>query len=38
VDGQLRQDPRQLGYRQILWDGRLLAHHLAKIQGIHLGI
>jgi transposase len=38
VDGQLRQDPRQLGYRQNLWDGRLLAHHLAKTQGIHLGV
>jgi len=37
IDQQLRQDPRQLGYRQNLWDGRLLAHHLAKTQGVRLG-
>jgi len=28
VDHGLRQSPREFGYSQNLWDGKLLAHHL----------
>jgi transposase len=38
VDRQLRQNPRDLGYSQNLWDGKLLSHHLAKNFKVHLGI
>jgi len=38
VDRQLRQDPRQLGYGQNLWDGKLLAYHLAQKHGTRLGV
>ncbi len=34
----LRQPPRSFGYSQNLWDGKLLAHHLAKAYGVDLGM
>lgn len=34
----LRQSPRGLGYPQNLWDGRLLAHHVAQRHGVRLGV
>jgi len=34
----LRQSPRSFGYPQNLWDGKLLAHHLAKAYGVDLGM
>ena len=34
----LRRSPRELGYTQNLWDGRLLSHHLAHIYDVHVGI
>ena len=34
----LRQSPRELGYSQNLWDGKLLSHHLLERLGICLGI
>ncbi len=34
----LRQPPRSFGYPQNLWDGKLLAHHLAKAYGVDLGM
>lgn len=34
----LRQSPRQLGYLQNLWDGKLLSHHLERTFGVHLGV
>ncbi len=38
VGTDLRQSPRDLGYAQSLWDGRLLSHHLSKEYGVALGI
>jgi|ERR1039457_6755005 transposase len=38
VGADLRQSPRDLGYAQSLWDGRLLSHHLSKVYGVALGI
>ena len=38
VDRALRQPPRHLGYAQTLWDGKLLAHHLAHRFGVPLGV
>ncbi len=34
----LRQPPRALGYAQTLWDGKLLAHHVATRYGLALGV
>ena len=34
----LRQPPRSFGYSQNLWDGKLLAHHLANAYGVDLGV
>jgi transposase len=38
VDRALRQEPRTLGYAQTLWDGKLLAHHVAERYGVSLGV
>ena len=38
VDHHLRQSPRQFGYSQNLWDGKLLAHHLEETQKVALGV
>lgn len=35
---ELGQSPRALGYDQNLWDGKLLAHHLAQRYGVRLGV
>jgi transposase len=35
---KLRRDPRDLGYNQNLWDGKLLAHHLISHYGVALGV
>lgn len=37
VGRNLRRSPRQLGYSQNLWDGKLLAHHLARAYDVQLG-
>src|SRR3972149_11073113 len=34
----LRRSPRELGYTQNLWDGKLLSHHITQKFSIHLGI
>ena len=34
----LRKHPRELGYQQNLWDGKLLSHHLRQCFGVDLGI
>jgi transposase len=34
----LRLDPRNLGYNQNLWDGKLLGYHLEQTFGIKLGV
>ena len=38
VGKDLRRDPRELGYPQSLWDGKLLSHHLDATYGVHLGV
>jgi transposase len=37
ADRDLRRSPRQFGYPQNLWDGKLLAHHLRQACGVRLG-
>lgn len=34
----LRRNPREFGYSQNLWDGKLLAHHLSLNYGTTLGV
>ena len=38
VGGDLRRSPREWGYSQNLWDGKLLSHHLAERYGAQLGV
>jgi transposase len=38
VDDHLRRSPREFGYSQNLWDGKLLAHHLEQSQKVALGV
>ncbi len=34
----LRRSPREFGYGQNLWDGKLLSHHLAQRYNVRLGV
>ena len=34
----VRRNPRELGYSQNLWDGKLLSHHLAVSYGVTIGV
>ena len=34
----LRRSPRELGYEQNLWDGKLLSHHVWQAFGVRLGV
>lgn len=38
VSRELRRNPREFGYAQNLWDGKLLAHHLAQAHRVPLGV
>jgi transposase len=38
MNRELRHTPREFGYPQNLWDGKLLAHHLAQVHGVALGV
>ena len=38
VAADLRRSPRELGYGQNLWDGKLLSHHLSQAYGVRLGV
>ncbi len=38
VGEDLRMSPREFGYNQNLWDGRLLSHHLAQNYKVQIGI
>lgn len=38
VGQDLRRSPRELGYSQNLWDGKLLSHHLSERFGVHIGV
>jgi transposase len=37
VGRDLRKPPRELGYPQNLWDGKVLSYHLAQSYGVVLG-
>lgn len=34
----LRKSPKEIGYQQNLWDGKLLSHHLLKKYNMKLGV
>ena len=38
LGNDLRQQPQIFGYRQNLWDGKLLSHHLSQQYGIKIGV
>lgn len=38
IGQDLRHSPRDLGYSQNLWDGKLLSHHLERSFGVGLGV
>lgn len=38
MNGDLRKRPRELGYHQNLWDGKLLSHHLRQSYGVDLSV
>lgn len=38
IDQDLRCCPREFGYSQNLWDGKLLSYHLAERYGVQLGV
>ncbi|MBI4221083.1 MAG: helix-turn-helix domain-containing protein [Planctomycetes bacterium] len=38
LEKDLRRSPREFGYQQNLWDGKLLSHHLAKRKKVDLGV
>jgi transposase len=38
VNRELRRTPAEVRYPQNLWDGKLLAHHLAHAQAVTLGM
>jgi len=38
LERALRKSPRKYGYKQNLWDGKLLAHHLEQSYEIDLGV
>jgi transposase len=38
VGKDLRRDPRELGYTQSQWDGKLLSHHLDAAYDVGLGV
>jgi len=38
IAADLRQSPREFGYGQNLWDGKLLSHHLQVRYTIRLGV
>lgn len=38
IEKDLRTDPRELGYTQTMWDGKLLSHHLLSVHKVKLGV
>ena len=38
VNRDLRRSPREFGYQQSLWDGKLLSHHLAHHHQVSIGV
>jgi transposase len=38
IDSDLKQNPTSFGYKQNLWDGKMLSHHLKEKYNIKLGV
>jgi len=38
IEHDLRRCPRELGYKQNFWDGKLFSHHLSHMYGIQIGV
>jgi transposase len=38
IDSDLRKNPRELGYEQNLWDGKLLSYHLDAVHQVTMGV
>jgi transposase len=38
LEDDLRKHPNEFGYRQNLWDGKLLSHHLFEQYGLKTGV
>jgi len=38
IDSDLKQNPTSFGYKQNLWDGKTLSHHLKEKYDIKLGV
>ncbi len=38
INSDLRNSPRNFGYSQNLWDGKLLSYHIEKVHKIKLGV
>ncbi len=38
INSDLRNNPRNFGYGQNLWDGKLLSHHIEKVYDVKLGV
>ena len=38
MNQDLRRQPRDMGYQQNLWDGKLLSHHVRQSYGVDLGV
>lgn len=38
INSDLRNSPRNFGYSQNLWDGKLLSYHFENVYGVKLGV
>jgi transposase len=38
INSALRKSPRDFGYSQNMWDGKLLSHHVEKLHKVPLGV
>jgi transposase len=38
INGALRKSPRDFGYSQNMWDGKLLSHHVEEVHNVPLGV
>src|SRR5574337_413880 len=38
INSDLKNNPRNFGYSQNLWDGKLLSHHIEKVYNVKLGV
>ncbi|HAR49749.1 MAG TPA: transposase, partial [Smithella sp.] len=38
INSALRKSPRDFGYSQNMWDGKLLSHHIEELHKVALGV